>query len=210
MNKKFVFTALGVIFVVAFAAFVLQASVENSEQSSGSSGSSYQSTRAISGSTIGGPFDLIDEDGAVFTDAELKRPYRLIYFGFTYCPAICPTELAKTLKAFKQLDPALQDQIDLVFVTIDPERDTAEIMKQYTDLFHERLIGLTGTQAQIDKVLSDYKVYASKVQDETMSDYTMDHSSYIYLFTDQNIIRAMYRMSDEAAFIAEDLGHLLR
>tara|TARA_R110002124_G_scaffold149220_1_gene314965 strand:+ start:100867 stop:101499 length:633 start_codon:yes stop_codon:yes gene_type:complete len=210
MNKKFVFTGLGVIFVVAFAAFVMQASVQNNVQNSDKSGSSYQSTRAISGSTIGGPFELLDEEGQVFTDKNLTRPYRLIYFGFTYCPAICPTELAKTLKAFKQLDPALQDQIDLVFITIDPERDTPEVMKQYTDLFHERLIGLGGSQAQIDKVLSAYKVYASKVEDETMSDYTMDHSSYIYLFTAENKIRAMYRMSDDAVFIANDLNHLLR
>jgi protein SCO1/2 len=108
------------------------------------------------------------------------------------------------------LPAALQEKIDLVFITIDPERDTPEVLKDYTDLFHPRLIGLGGPSAQVDAVLKEYKVFASKVQDETMSDYTMDHSSYIYLFTNENQLRAMYRIDDEAPFIAQDLIHLLQ
>lgn len=171
---------------------------------------SYESPREIIGSSIGGPFSLIDENGEVFDSKEFKRPYRLIYFGFSFCPAICPTELAKTVKAFNQLSPEKQDMIDLVFISVDPERDTPDVLKQYTELFHERLIGLTGSQDQINDVLKDYKVFAAKVQDETMSDYTMDHSSFIYLFTVDNNVRAMYRINDEADFIARDLDHLIR
>ena len=153
---------------------------------------------------------MIDENGAVFTDQDFTRPYRLIYFGFTYCPAICPTELAKITHAFKALPPEQQEKLDLAFITIDPERDRPEVLREYTDLFHPRLIGLTGSQLQIDAVLESYKVFASKVKDETMSEYTMDHSSYIYLFTKENQLRAMYRIDDDAEFIGQDLGHLLR
>ena len=201
-NKWFKTAVVALIgaMIISFALLNMQNSAE----------STYQSPRAISGSSIGGGFSLIDEDGGVFTDQDLKRPYRLIYFGFTYCPAICPTELAKTVKAFNQLPVEIQESIDLVFITIDPERDTPEVMKQYTDMFHPRLIGLSGAQDQIEAVLSQYKVYAAKVQDDTMSDYTMDHSSYIYLFNNDNQLRAMYRMSDEAPFIADDLFNLLK
>ena len=83
-------------------------------------------------------------------------------------------------------------------------------MKQYTDMFHPRLIGLSGDQDQIDALLKQYKVYAARVQDESMSDYTMDHSSYIYLFNNDNQLRAMYRMSDDAQFMADDLSKILK
>tara|TARA_R110002126_G_scaffold13118_7_gene57314 strand:- start:224956 stop:225567 length:612 start_codon:yes stop_codon:yes gene_type:complete len=169
----------------------------------------YKSAREITGSSLGSAFELVGENGEVFTNTDLTRPYRIIYFGFTYCPAICPTELAKTVRAFKMLPVELQEKTDLVFISIDPERDTPEVMKEYTDLFHPRLVGLTGTKAQMDTVLQSYKVYASKVQTEEMSEYTMDHSSYIYLFTNENMLRAMYRIDDEAEFIAKDLLHLL-
>lgn len=203
MQNKWFKTALVTMIGAAIISFAFL-NMQNSTEST------YQSPRAISGSSIGGGFSLIDEDGEVFTDQDLKRPYRLIYFGFTYCPAICPTELAKTVKAFNQLPEEIQESIDLVFITIDPERDTPEVMKQYTDMFHPRLIGLSGDQDQIDTVLKQYKVYAARVQDDTMSDYTMDHSSYIYLFNNDNQLRAMYRMSDEAPFIADDLFNLLK
>lgn len=203
MQNKWFKTALVALIgamIISFAFLNMQNSAE----------STYQSPRAISGSSIGGGFSLIDEDGEVFTDQDLKRPYRLIYFGFTYCPAICPTELAKTVKAFNQLPEEIQENIDLVFITIDPERDTPEVMKQYTDMFHPRLIGLSGDQDQIDALLKQYKVYAARVQDESMSDYTMDHSSYIYLFNNDNQLRAMYRMSDDAQFMADDLSKILK
>lgn len=202
MNSKNILVIFGALAVIFFAAYVWQTSLSQPENG-------YSSPREIVGSSMGGAFELIDEDGQKFTDAQLTRPYRMIYFGFTFCPAICPTELAKIIRSFKQLTLEQQEKIDLVFITIDPERDTAEVIKQYTDLFHPRLIGLTGSQEQIDKVLKQYKVYATKVQDDTMSDYTMDHSSYIYLFNNKNQIRAMYRMDDEADFIAKDLPSLL-
>jgi protein SCO1/2 len=203
MNKKFLVVTFSMALCLwgVYSAFF--AGQNNGEKP-------YQSPREITGSTLGGGFALVGEDGGVFTDKDLTRPYRIIYFGFTYCPAICPTELAKITRAVKALPAALQEKIDLVFITIDPERDTPEVLKDYTDLFHPRLIGLGGPSAQVDAVLKEYKVFASKVQDETMSDYTMDHSSYIYLFTNENQLRAMYRIDDEAPFIAQDLIHLLQ
>jgi len=202
MNKKFLLVTISSLLCAfgVYSAFFAQ---------SGNVDKAYKSPREITGSTIGGAFELLDENGAVFTDQDLQRPYRLVYFGFTYCPAICPTELAKIVRAFKALPAAQQEQLDLVFITIDPERDRPEVLKEYTDLFHPRLIGLTGSQLQIEAVLQDYKVFASKVKDETMSEYTMDHSSYIYLFTKENKLRAMYRIDDDADLIGQDLTHLL-
>ncbi len=203
MNKKFLVVVISSLLCAlgVYSAFFAQNGADNMP---------YKSPREITGSTIGGSFELVDENSAVFTDQDFTRPYRLIYFGFTYCPAICPTELAKITRAFKTLPPEQQEKLDLAFITIDPERDRPEVLREYTDLFHPRLIGLTGSQLQIDAVLESYKVFASKVKDETMSEYTMDHSSYIYLFTKENQLRAMYRIDDDAEFIGQDLGHLLR
>ena len=194
---------LGALLVVIFSFTVLKTA-------NGPETEADMPVRAITSPNLGGAFELVDENGDTVTDQDYTRPYRLIYFGFTFCPAICPTELAKTVRAFKQLPEDVQDQIDLLFVSIDPERDTAEVIKQYTDLFHPRMIGLTGNQTQIDKVTQDYKVYAAKVEDDTMSDYTMDHSSYIYLFGSDNQVKAMYRMDDEADFIAQDLAKFFK
>lgn len=135
----------------------------------------------VAGADIGGPIRLTDQNGNVFTEKDFDGKFALIYFGFTYCPAICPTELQKMNAALAAIDPAKADQIIPVFITVDPERDTVEVMKNYVIQFHPRLIGLTGNVDDVKEVTKVWRVYAQKVQDETMTDYTMDHSSYIYL-----------------------------
>ena len=146
---------------------------------------------------FGGPFTLINEDGEQVTQDDFKGQYRLIYFGFTFCPAICPTELQKITAALNELGPA-GEKIKPIFITVDPERDTVETMKQYIGSFHPNFTGLSGSMAQIDQAKKSYKIYAAKVQDETMSDYTMDHSSYIYfLDPDDNLVR-IFKIDDTA------------
>ncbi len=158
----------------------------------------------MAGSLIGGGFSLVNHDGVPVDETAFAGRYKLIYFGFTYCPAICPTELQKITQVMKKLG-ADGDVIQPLFITIDPERDTAAVMKGYVGLFHERLVGLTGSQAQVDKVLKDYRVYANKVQSEELSDYTMDHSSYIYLMNPEDQLLSIYSMDDDADYIVKDI-----
>lgn len=144
---------------------------------------------------FGGPFTLIDQDNQKVTEKDFNDKWRLIYFGFTYCPAICPTELQKISSALNELGPA-GDQITPIFISVDPERDTVDVMRQYVALFHPRLLGLTGTLEQIDQVKKSYKIYAAKVKDDTMTDYTVDHSSFIYLMNPDNDLIRIFKTED--------------
>ncbi len=159
----------------------------------------------IAGLNIGGPFNLIDHNGNEVTEKDYEDKHKLIYFGFTYCPAICPTELQKMVRVLKELGPAADD-IQPLFITIDPERDTPEVMHEYVKLFqNENLIGLTGTQPQIDFVTRSYRIFATKVQEEGMQDYTVDHSSFTYLMSPDNKLMSIYRIKDSVDFMTQDI-----
>jgi protein SCO1/2 len=158
----------------------------------------------MAGVQVGGPYTLVDQDGNTVTDKDFAGKYKLIYFGFTYCPAICPTELQKITGALKELG-AEAENIQPLFITIDPERDTVPVMKDYVALFHPRLVGLTGSRAQIDAVMKGYRVFARKAQDPGMNDYTMDHSSFIYLMSPDDTLISMYRVEDNADYIVRDI-----
>lgn len=159
-------------------------------------------TSPVAGIKVGGPFTLTNHRGETATDADFADKYRLVYFGFTYCPAICPTELHKMTRALKELGPDLAAQIYPIFITIDPERDTAAAMQRYMTLFDPSFTGLTGTPDQIAKVLKDWKVYAAKVQQDGMADYTMDHSSYIYFLSPSGELLNLFRVHDTADTMA--------
>ncbi len=152
---------------------------------------------AVTDDAFGGPFRLSDHTGKTVTEKDFTGKYRLIYFGFTYCPAICPTELAKITGALNSLGDKGKD-IQPIFITVDPERDTVEAMGKYVTLFHPSLVGLTGTPEEITKTLKSYKIYAAKVQDETMNDYTMDHSSFIYFMGPDDRLLHIFKMEDTA------------
>jgi cytochrome oxidase Cu insertion factor (SCO1/SenC/PrrC family) len=130
--------------------------------------------------SIGGPFALTDQNGARRTDADFRGKLMLVYFGFTYCPDICPTDLQNIGLALDRLGPA-SEAVQPLFVTLDPERDTAEHLADYVELFHPRLIGLTGDGDAIRKAADAYKVFYARVPRSDGSDYTVDHSAFIYL-----------------------------
>lgn len=121
--------------------------------------------------TLKGSFTLTTQNGEIFTDNDFKGKQTLLFFGFTHCPDICPTKLV-------EITPYL-DKYQVVFVTIDPERDTPEQIKLYLSSFDKRIIGLTGTIDQISKIIKIYRVYAKKIPDNKGS-YTMDHTSTLY------------------------------
>ena len=130
---------------------------------------------------IGGPFVLVDHTGAERTEADLKGRHALIYFGYSFCPDVCPTALADMLIALDELGPDAA-RVQPVFITIDPERDTPAALKDYIPNFHPRLIGLSGSADQVSKAARAYRVYYAKVDDpEAGENYLMDHSSVIYL-----------------------------
>lgn len=163
---------------------------------------------AVTKDVFGGPFTLTDHTGKQVTDKDFAGKYRLIYFGFTYCPAICPTELSKMTAALNELGEAGKDILP-IFITVDPERDTVEKMKGYVSLFHPSFIGLTGTKQQIDPTLKAYKIYAAKREDETMTEYTMDHSSFIYFIAPDGRLLHIFRMQDDAGVMAETIARWL-
>ncbi len=130
---------------------------------------------------VGGPFNLIDQTGKAVTEKDFKGRYLLVFFGYTFCPDICPSGLQVISAALDQLGQDA-DKITPVFISIDPARDTPEKMGAYVKSFHPRLIGLTGSPADVAAVIKAYRVYAKKVPDDrNRADYTMDHSSVVYL-----------------------------
>ena len=131
------------------------------------------------GALVGGPFELVDHTGQDVTDADFRGRFLLVYFGFTYCPDVCPTALQEMTQALDLLGEQ-GDEIQPLLVTIDPERDTPPVLADYVAHFHPRLIGLTGSVAQIKEVADGYKVYYAKAESDD-GDYLMDHTSILYL-----------------------------
>jgi protein SCO1/2 len=129
-------------------------------------------------SGLGGTFALTNVAGGRFTDADLRGKATALFFGFTNCPDVCPTTLTEATTWLDALGPDA-DKLRVVFVTIDPERDTADHLKLYLSSFDPRMVGLTGTPAEVDVIKKAYRVFARKVP--TGSDYTMDHTATVYL-----------------------------
>lgn len=130
---------------------------------------------------IGGPFTLTDQDGRPVTDRDFRGRLMLVYFGFTSCPDICPTGLQTIAQALDELGDSAA-AVAPILITVDPERDTPEALKEYVVSFHESLIGLTGSPEQIAQAAKAYRVYYQKVKLKDSSlDYSVDHSGFIYL-----------------------------
>lgn len=134
----------------------------------------------LSGPEVGGPFTLIDHHGQTVTDGDFRGDYMLIYFGYTYCPDVCPTSLQFMVTALDLLGDE-GAQIRPIFITIDPERDTPAALADYVALFHPRLVGLTGTPEQVAAAAKLYHVYYKKAVSEVASEYLMNHSSQTFL-----------------------------
>ncbi len=163
---------------------------------------------ALAGAAIGGSFTLIDHNGNSVTEEDYSASYKLVYFGFTFCPEICPTELQKMASVLNTLGQYAEG-IQPLFVSTDPERDTPDVMKSYVEMFHPRLVGLTGSLEQIKAVQDSYKVYAAKVEDPALSDYTMNHSSYMFLMTPDDKPLALFSVEDTPADVAQQIEAIL-
>jgi protein SCO1/2 len=129
---------------------------------------------------IGGSFTLIDHTGKPRTDADFRGKLMLVYFGFSFCPDVCPTDLMAIGQAVDKLGPA-GDAVQPLFITVDPDRDTPAHLADYVPSFHSRLVGLTGDAAQVRDAARLYRVFYAKVAIEGAAEYTVDHSGFIYL-----------------------------
>ena len=148
----------------------------------GTAQKSDQNSNASKGVQIGGPFQLMDHTGVLKTEKDFVGKFTLIYFGYTYCPDVCPTTLTTMTDALKSLG-SKADRITPIFITVDPKRDTVEHLRMYVSHFHPRLIGLTGTDAQVAKAAKVFRVYFAKQKGAKPEDvdYLVDHSSIVYL-----------------------------
>lgn len=169
-------------------------------------------TETVAGATksavpIGGPFVMTDHTGRAVTEADYRGKYLLVYFGYSFCPDVCPTELGVIAQALDQLGRQA-DKVQPLFVSVDPERDTVAHLNDYVALFHPRLVGLTGTADQTRDIARAYRVYYAKApqKDGKPDEYLMDHSNFIYLMGPDGSFLGVYPGGTTADRIAQDLG----
>jgi protein SCO1 len=139
----------------------------------------------LRGAAIGGPFELVDKDGKTVRWSDFAGKYRIVYFGFAYCPDICPTDVQRFSQGhriFKRDNPDLAGKVQPIFITVDPERDTPAKVGEFAAAFSPDLIGLTGTTAQIEAAKAAFKVFASKGAVQPGGGYLMNHTNLTYLF----------------------------
>lgn len=193
MNKPgFFFTAL---VLAALSACSLGGGSSNSAQDA-----------PLAGARIGAAFTLTDQDGKRVTWDSFKGKYRLVYFGYTFCPDVCPVDLQKIAQAFAKFEkasPALAAKVQPIFITVDPERDTVPVIKNYVSAFHPRLIGLTGTPQEIAKVTKDFAVIYGK--EGTAKDYLVSHSRTPYLFGPEGNPIALIPVGENAEGTADPI-----
>ena len=151
---------------------------------------------------IGGPFTLVNDTGATVTEKALAgKPYAM-YFGYTFCPDVCPTTLFDLSRWIKKLGPDA-DKLNYVFVTVDPERDTVQLMRDYLSSFDKHIRGYTGTPAQIARITAEYRVFYKKIPTKS-GGYTVDHSAIIYLMgSDGKFVTTIPYQEDDAAALAK-------
>jgi protein SCO1 len=170
-------------------------------------------TVPLAGARIGGPFRLVDGDGRAFTDRDLAGRWRVMYFGYTFCPDVCPTDMQNIgagLRRFEATDAKRAATVVPVFVTVDPERDTAPVVKQFAAAFHPRAIGLTGSPQAIAAAARAYAVYYKRGETQPGGGYLMDHSRQAYLMDPAGKPVALVPADQGADAVAQTLAEWVR
>lgn len=162
------------------------------------------------GADLGGPFTLVDQDGRAVTDADFRGKYLLIYFGYTFCPDVCPTSLTRNADALKLIGDKAE-KVQPILISIDPERDTPEVLKPYVKAFGPNLIGLTGTPEQIAQVAKEYRVYYGKSPSATPDGpYLVDHSAFTYLIAPDGRFLRFFDHNMKPQKMAEELNQVIQ
>jgi protein SCO1/2 len=163
------------------------------------------------GSGVGGPFNMVDQDGHAVTARSFAGKYRLMYFGYTFCPDVCPVDvqkIAQGMKLFAAADPARAARVVTMFVTVDPARDTPAVVKTFVRAFSPTMVGLTGTEAEAAAMRKAFRIYAAK--QGTGPDYLVDHSATIYLMDPDNKPISFLDHDATPAAIAAELNTYVR
>lgn len=168
---------------------------------------SFQNTD-ISGLEYARGFTLTDHNGKTRTLADFKGKVVVVFFGYTQCPDVCPTTMVEMANVMKQLG-AQADKVQVLFITVDPERDTVARLAQYVPAFDARFLGLTGDKAAIDKVAREFKVFYQKTPGKTADSYTIDHTAGSYVFDPQGHVRLFISQGKSAETIARDIRLLM-
>lgn len=162
----------------------------------------------VTGLEYGKDFALPDYNGKMRTLADFKGKAVVVFFGYTQCPDVCPTTMAEMANVMQQLGP-LADRVQVLFITLDPDRDTPEILSKYVPAFDSRFLGLVGDQAATDKVAKEFRVFYQKVPGKQPGSYTMDHTAGSYVFDPQGRLRLFVRHGQGPEPIVHDLKLLL-
>lgn len=160
---------------------------------------------AVAGGDIGGPFTLVSETGETVTEADVITGPTLVYFGYTFCPDVCPMDTARTGQAMDIMDEQ-GTAVDALFISIDPQRDTPEYLAEFTDAFHPRMIGLTGTQEQVKVAAEAYRSFYQKADSDDPEFYLMDHMTLTYLMTPDDGLVTFFRRDVGPEEMADRVG----
>jgi protein SCO1 len=167
----------------------------------------------LEGAAIGGPFTLTSHEGRPVSNSDFDGRYRLVYFGYSYCPDVCPVDLQQLMQGLRLFERRQADRaarVQPLFISIDPERDTPAVLTDYVAAFHPRLIGLTGTAAQIKDVAKRYGVYFARAGEPGAEDYLMDHSRAAMLFGPQGEPIAVVPHDQGADAVAAELARWVK
>jgi protein SCO1/2 len=167
----------------------------------------------LAGAKMGGAFALVNQDGQRVSDQNFKGKYRLVYFGYTFCPDVCPTDVQTLMRGFSLLetqDKAVAAKIQPLFITVDPERDTPVRLKEFVSAFHPRLIGLTGTSAEIATVAKRYAVVYQRETGGSKDNYMVDHSRTTILYGPDGAPLAIIAQDGMPGDIANELRRWVR
>jgi len=170
-------------------------------------------TPPLAGAAIGGPFALTDQNGRQVTDRSFAGRYRIMYFGYTFCPDVCPTDVATIGAAVKLLDasdPALSKRLQPIFVSVDPARDTPPVLRQFVAAFHPRMVGLTGSPATIAAVIKQFGIYASKGAASADGGYLVNHTRQAYLMDTDGKPLALLPIEQGPQAVADEIKHWAR
>ena len=158
---------------------------------------------------IGGSFSLINQDGLVVTDIDVIKEPSLLYFGYTFCPDICPLDTYRNVEAVRVLDKK-GFSVTPIFVTFDPQRDTTEVLKEFSDFMHPKMIALTGSVEQIKKITKKYRVYYKKQNNEDQQNYLIDHTAFTYLVLPEIGFVDFFRRELTAEQLADKVACFMR
>jgi protein SCO1/2 len=181
--------------------------------SSDPSGGQPAAQAPLAGAKIGGPFRLTDGRGRAVTDRDFAGRYRVVYFGYTFCPDVCPTDMQAIAAGLKLLDtraPAKAKTIVPIFITVDPERDTPEVVGRFAAAFDPRIVGLTGSPAQIDAAKKAYAIWSAKGEAAPGGGYLVNHSRQVYLMDPDNKPLALVPADEGPEAVAKTLDRWVR